>query len=365
MMTIRSLLVATALLAASSAASAQSSDDVIAAPVLRANVTVSGDVVRIGDVIDNAGSSAQIAIYRAPDLGTTGTLPTAQVLSALQAHQVIGVDTRDLKEISVTRLARTLESKDIELQIARALEHRGGLGESANLSLTFDRDVQDLRLDASNSGAMQATSVRFDPRSNRFDVSIEIANDNVSTPTRLRFSGSAIETVEAAVLARGIERNEIIKASDLVVERRPKAEVGGDVASHDRPTGMQARKPLRAGQALKVADIAKPDLVQRDQNVTLTYEATGLYLTIRGKALENGTEGDVVSVLNLQSKRTVTGVVSGRGQVTVSAPAARLPLAADVTSSIPSSEPATPVSVAVNSASQVTQQVTQQVSQQL
>jgi len=365
-MTLRSLLLAAALLAAAStAASAQVSDDVIAAPVLRASVNVTSDVVRIGDVIDNAGASAQIAIYRAPDLGTTGSLKVAQVLSALQAHRVIGVDTHNLKEISVTRLARTLESKDIELQVARALEHRFGLGDAANLSLTFDRDVQDLRLDASNSGAMQATSVRFDPRSNRFDVSIEIANDNVSTPTRLRFSGSAIETVEAAVLARGIERNEIIKASDLVVERRPKAEVGGDVASRDRAIGMQARKQLRAGQALKVADIAKPDLVQRDQNVTLTYEATGLYLTIRGKALENGTEGDVVSVLNLQSKRTVTGVVSGRGQVTVSAPAARLPLAADVTSSIPSSEPATPVSVAVNSASQVTQQVTQQVSQQL
>src|SRR5712671_3615576 len=365
-MTLRSLLLATALLAATSvAATAQSSDDIIAAPVLRASVSVASDVVRIGDVIDNAGTSAQIAIYRAPDLGTTGSLKVASVLSALQAHQVIGVDTRDLKEISVTRLARTLESKDIELQIARALEHRGGLGDAANLSLTFDRDVQDLRLDASNSGAMKATSARFDPRSNRFDVSIEIANDNVSTPTRLRFSGSAIETVEAAVLARGIERNEIIKASDLVVERRPKAEVGGDVASRDRAIGMQARKQLRAGQALKVADIAKPDLVQRDQNVTLTYEATGLYLTIRGKALENGTEGDVVSVLNLQSKRTVSGVVSGRGQVTVSAPAARLPLAADVTSSIPSSEPVTPVSVAVNSASQVTQQVTQQVSQQL
>src|SRR6202158_2618374 len=243
MMTIRSVLLATALLAAIPAAAfAQVRDDVIAAPVLRASVTVAGDVVRIGDVIDNAGASAQIAIYRAPDLGTTGTLPTAQVISALRAHQVIGVDTRELREIQVTRLARTLESKDIELQVARALEHRFGLGDAANLSLTFDRDVQDLRLDASNSGAMQPTAARVDPRSNRFDVSLEIANDNVATPTRLRFSGSAFETVEAAVLVRGIERNEVIKASDLVVERRPKAEVGSDVANRDRAVGMQARR---------------------------------------------------------------------------------------------------------------------------
>src|ERR1043166_6076006 len=109
MMTIRTLLLATALLAAAGApAFAQSRD--VSAPVLRASVNVTSDVVRIGDVVDNAGNAAQIAIYRAPDLGTTGSLPTAQVLSVLRAHQVIGVDTKDLKAISVTRLARTLEA---------------------------------------------------------------------------------------------------------------------------------------------------------------------------------------------------------------------------------------------------------------
>src|SRR5258708_4419941 len=109
MMTMRSLLLATALLAATSAAaSAQTRDDVIAAPVLRANVAVAGDLVRIGDVIANAGTFGKIAIYRARELGPTGTLSTAQVLSVLRAHQVIGVDTRDLREIQVTGLARTL-----------------------------------------------------------------------------------------------------------------------------------------------------------------------------------------------------------------------------------------------------------------
>ena len=125
------------------------------------------------------------------------------------------------------------------------------------------------------------------------------------------------------MLARNVERNEVLKSSDVVVERRPKAEVGADAAARDRAVGMQARRQLRAGQALKTADLAKPDLVQRDQNVTLIYEAAGLYLTMRGKALENGTEGDVVNVMNLQSKRTVSGVVIGRGQVSIT-PACRL-----------------------------------------
>jgi flagella basal body P-ring formation protein FlgA len=102
-----------------------------------------------------------------------------------------------------------------------------------------------------------------------------------------------------------------------MIERRPKAEVGADVLTRDRAVGMQARRQIRAGQALKGADVAKPDLVQRDQGVTLIYDAVGVHLTVLGKSLENGTEGDVVNVVNLQSKRTISGVVVGRGRVAI------------------------------------------------
>lgn len=348
-MTFRTLALAFALLAAGTATgSAQSRFDVIAVPVLRAAVTVSGDLVRIGDVIDNAGTAAQIAIYRAPDLGTTGSLPVAQVLSSLRAHQVIGVDTGDLERISITRLARTLEGKDIEIAVAEALERRNGLGDAANLSLTFDRDVQDMRLEASNTGAMVPALVRFDSRTNRFDVTFEIAN-GAAAPTRLRFAGTAVEMVEAAILARGVARNEVLKSSDVVIERRPKAEVGNDLALRDRAVGMQARRQLRAGQALKVADLVRPDLVKKGQAVTLVYQASGLYLTIRGKALDGGTEGDVVGVLNLQSKRTVSGVVTGRGLVSITVATPRLPEISDATP--PAAAAPAPVAVAVNAAS--------------
>jgi flagella basal body P-ring formation protein FlgA len=329
-MFVRSVLLATALLvAAPVAASAQSREEPIAVPVLHASVAVAGDVVRIGDMIDNAGTSAQIAIYRAPDLGTTGSLPTAQVIAALQAHQVIGVDTRDIKAVTVTRLSRSIEAGEMRLQVAHALEHRNGLGDAANLSLTFDREVQDIQLDASNTGPLQPVSTRYEPRSGRFDVSFEIANDSSAAPAKLRFTGTAIETVEAAVLTHNVERNEVLKSSDVIPERRPKAEVGSDPAAPGQVVGMQMRRQLRAGQALRTADLAKPDLVQRDENVTLTYEAAGLYLTIRGKALDNGAEGDIVSVLNLQSKRTISGAVIGRGQVAITVATPRLRAAAD------------------------------------
>lgn len=286
-------------------------------PVLRSNVTVSGDVVRIGDFIDNAGDAAQIAVFRAPDLGTTGAVPVSAVLSALRTHAIIGVDAGTIREVMVTREARTLSQKDIEIEITKQLEHKNGLGDAANLTLTFDRDVRVLQLDASHRGALTAIASRYDARSTRYDITFEIPRDGNLSPTHLRFTGTAIETVETAIVTRGVERGETLKASDVVVERRPKLEVGNDTATRDRVIGMQMRKQLRAGQPLRMADLAKADWVQRDQNVSLVYEAPGIYLTLRGKAVESGTEGDMISVMNLQSKRVVQGTVIAPGVVSM------------------------------------------------
>lgn len=327
---------------------AAAADDLIASPTLRASVTVTSDVVRVGDLIENAGSAALIPVYRSPDLGTTGTLTVGQVLSVLRAKQVIGVMTGDIKEVQVTRLARTLASKDLETAVASALERRFGLGDAANIAVTFDRGAAEMRLDASNTGALQPVATRYDARSGRFDIAFEIANDNNPTPTKLRFSGTAIETVEVAVLTRDIDRADTLKASDVALERRPKAEVTGEPASRERSVGMQLRRAMRAGTPLRAADIVKPDFVVRDQAVTVIFQAPGLYLTTRGKAVESGAEGDTVSVLNLQSKRTLTGIVTGRGQVTIQGASQSVPMAPAVeqTSSLKRDEAPAPVDTA-------------------
>ncbi len=306
-----------AIVLAASPAFAGPAQEVTNVPSLRASAVISSDVVRIGDLVDNAGTAAQIAIYRAPDLGTTGTLRTAQLIETLRANQVIGVDTHNLKEIAITRASRPLPAKDVAQQVAKALAHRGGLGDAANLSLTFDRELRDIQLDPSLGGDLIPVAAYYDARNRRFDVQFDIASDTSATPTRLRFTGTAVETVQAAVLMRPMERNDIIRASDVSIERRPKAEVGSDGISLDRAIGMQMRHAMRAGQALRTLDLAKADLVTRDQAITLIYEAPGIYLTGRGKALEAGTKGDTVSILNLQSKRTVQGVVVGPGQVAI------------------------------------------------
>src|SRR5262245_24899386 len=83
------------------------------APRLKELVTVSSELVRIGDLVDNAGPAADVAIFRAPDLGQTGAVPVSRIAEALRPYDVVGVDTQGLSEVVVTRLSRALTQKDI------------------------------------------------------------------------------------------------------------------------------------------------------------------------------------------------------------------------------------------------------------
>ena len=80
-----------------------------------------------------------------------------------------------------------------------------------------------------------------------------------------------------------------------------------------------AKRPLRAGEVIATADVEQPRVILRGDLVTLQYSRPGLMLSARGRALGDGAKGDIVSVLNEQSKRTIQGVVTAAGTVAVTA----------------------------------------------
>lgn len=287
-------------------------------PALRASVTVNSDLVRIGDLIDNAGPVANIAIFRAPDLGTTGTVPTDSIVEAIRPHQLIDIDTRGLAQVIVTRASRAISPQEISDTIAQALSQKFSLGEPQNLSFAFDLPLHTLQVEPTASGPMQVLALSYDPRSGRFDVTLDLPSSRVLQRSPAHFTGSAIETVDAVAVNRPLERGAVLQASDLVVLRRPKAQANGLLDVKDA-IGLAARHPLRPGQALSTADLMKPEVVARNDTVTLVYEAPGLTLTIRGQAQDAGAVGDTIGVLNAQTKRVVQGVVTAPGRVTVAA----------------------------------------------
>ena len=75
---------------------------------------------------------------------------------------------------------------------------------------------------------------------------------------------------------------------------------------------------MQPGQLIRQTDLMKPEVVARNDNVTITYEVPGIVLTMRGKALETGAKGDIINVLNAASNKAIQATIAGPGHVVVS-----------------------------------------------
>jgi len=294
-------------------------------PTLKRTATVTSDVVRIGDLVDNAGANASIPVFRSPDVGTTGSVAAAQVMQALRSHDLSDVNTNGIDAIEVTRSGRVIATKDVEARIIRSFGAQFRTTDARNISVYFDRDIQPVYVEPSVTADLQVTNGYLDPRSGRFDIAMEIPGSNLTRRVSLHYTGTMMETAETAVLTRSLAKGELVRKSDIMLARKPKTELKADAFDTlDHLVGMEARAAIPAGQPLRQADLIKPDRIKRDESITLVYEVPGILLTCRGKALESGADGDVISVLNVQSKRTVQGTVTGPGRVTIAVTTAQI-----------------------------------------
>src|SRR3954467_15107131 len=164
------------LLLAVSIASATAQITGSAHPRLKSAASISGEIVRIGDLIENAGIAANTPIFRAPDLGQTGAVPSQAVLDAVRPYGLIAIDARGISEIAVTRMSRSIAVEDIEARIVQVLTARHRLGKAEDLKLSFDREPRAIQLEANAVADLSLARFSYESSSRRFDVTFELGS---------------------------------------------------------------------------------------------------------------------------------------------------------------------------------------------
>ncbi|HLL28381.1 MAG TPA: flagellar basal body P-ring formation chaperone FlgA [Xanthobacteraceae bacterium] len=309
--TLPAALTVLALLGGSAAA------EQAAMPSLKSEITVDSDFVRLGDLIENAGMNATASVFRAPELGLSGTIQVYRVIEAARGKGLSLFDTHGLSEVVVLRASRTIALPELERAVADTAARQYGFGEAKDIAVNFDAYVRVLAIEPGATSAPRLTQFSFDPRTQRFEANVDVPGSATLRSKPVRISGALYETAEVVTLARALGRGEAIRDNDIAIERRPKVEVPDAIRRADAVIGQAARRDLRPGQFLHLADLMKPELVGRGDPVTLVFQSPGVKLTVQAKALEAGTQGDMVQVLNPQSKRIVQAMVDGPGHVVI------------------------------------------------
>lgn len=122
--------------------------------------------------------------------------------------------------------------------------------------------------------------------------------------------------VEVLTYARSLSTGEIVQPEDLIWG---KAAAAPSDAAQDAELviGLAARRPLRAGAVVSARDVTAPQVIAAGDIVTLTYEAAGMMLSVKAKAMGRAALGEGFAAQNLTSKRTVQAVATGPGQAAV------------------------------------------------
>jgi flagella basal body P-ring formation protein FlgA len=120
---------------------------------------------------------------------------------------------------------------------------------------------------------------------------------------------------ETLVATRTIRAQAIIEPQDLTFAA---IATPGALDDPSDVIGMEARVVLYAGRPIRPGDIGPPAIVERNQIVALVFRQGPLTIAAEGRALARGGAGDMIRVMNLASRSTVTGFVDPDGSVSVS-----------------------------------------------
>ncbi len=204
----------------------------------------------------------------------------------------------------------TFTAQDM-LPILEDILHNVGADASMEISLT--NATAPLPAFAASLQSDAATNVTLSKSTGRFVV--RFADPGLPQPVIL--TGFARTPVNIPVLIHNLQRGDIITAGNIEWISSLQTNTKNTITQQENLEGMIARRPLRAGQPLRGHDVTKPVLVSRGALITMQYKKSGLNLSHRAIAEESGGAGDIITVRNPRTDRTIRALVSDHNRVEV------------------------------------------------
>ncbi len=274
---------------------------------LRDLVVLSGPVVRLSDLFDDAGPNAERVLGPAPQPGGRITVPARQLAAIAHQFGVAWQPASNDDQVVLERPARSLARTEI-IDALRGALTEAGAGPDCAIALNSVATPP-----VAADGALHPTVERidFDAASSHFTAMLGFAAPGMTT-RHIDVSGHAWPMVDVPVAALPIAAGSRIQTGDLRIEHMRRDQIPGDtVRDPGEAEGMMLRHAAIAGRPIPRADLARPPLVQRGLPVRVTLDQPGISMVVQGQALQDGMLGAVVRVVNPLSHAVVDAEVTG------------------------------------------------------
>lgn len=284
----------------------------MAEAVPRAEATLSGATVTVGDVFDGAGDAAARFLAPSPKPGESLVLGAGDLQrvsnafglgwrSETGAERVVlhapfdGIDRYEIEAALQDKVSDEMPGQVFEIALTG-----GAVSIPLPAGAQAEVEVRDFTLDAARRGFVARLEVPGFPKAGR-DV-----------------AGRIVLLTQVPVLKNALRPGDVIGPQDLsYVEMRETELPGAALLDAEDLAGRTPRRGLAAMKPVLASDLVLPPVVKKGDLVTVALADGPIALTLQGRALQNGAEGEVIRVANTVSNKIVDAVVTGAQAVRV------------------------------------------------
>ena len=123
-------------------------------------------------------------------------------------------------------------------------------------------------------------------------------------------------TTKVVSLARNISKGQVLDKNDLVLVEIPEQSNFESFVSFDKLIGRKITSNLARGTVLKARHLKHTTSVNKNDTVLVVFGNNKLSITTYGTALASGQKGDMITIVNQNSKKTFKAIVIGEKKVT-------------------------------------------------
>jgi flagella basal body P-ring formation protein FlgA len=282
---------------------------------LRNNVMVDDDVVRLGDLFMESLSVGDTPIAQAPAPGQTIALDARFLRQLARAYHLDWQPDSKFEKVLVGRMSQRIDTTQIVASINDAIHERAG--NDARLDLVLDGGDVEFTLPTNIAPTIGIRNLQYDPTSQRFAATLIVPADG-PTVLQHQVAGSIFETIDIPVFNHAIGAGVTVQEADLQwISVRTDRLIGNVVTDSRQLVGMTTKRPLRTGQMLRGSDLVMTPAIRKNTLVTLALQSGQMNLTVTGRALEDAAIGQPIRVVNVNSKKELTGIVRDASTIVI------------------------------------------------
>ncbi len=159
----------------------------------------------------------------------------------------------------------------------------------------------------------------FKSDARKFGQITVFAKCNGTTPWSLYIPATVTVYQNIIIANQGIFRGTTLTKKHLKLQKADLSRAYyGYYTSFDDVVGMQAGKSIPAGAIITKHFLELPDIIKKGQEVFIQAKTKGINVQLKGKALSNGKQGQLIKVKNISSGKTVQAKVISSTKVEVS-----------------------------------------------